>query len=243
MTAANILVLTAAFVAAPLGWRSARRRVRSTSPVREGWSTILTDRRVPRAGAAAVLGFLLTEGPTALVVGAVAAVLTVLLDGWCARRRGSRPPDPATLAATWDLLAACLRAGMSPPAAVRVASDELERHSDCRAVARPLRLAADLLARGEDAAAAWAPARAQPELRELATAVRRSASGGAALAETADRLARESRAAALDAAEADAQRAGVLVAAPLALCFLPAFLLLGVAPVLVGLATDVLSTW
>ncbi|AUS78585.1 type II secretion system protein [Actinoalloteichus sp. AHMU CJ021] len=242
MTAVTIMVWAVAVVVAPLGWRVARRRLRTTSPVHERRVKILTNGPAVRAGAAAVVGFLLAEGPAALPVGVAAAVLTVLVDRWHAGRRRSRPPDPATLAATWDLLAACLRSGMSPPAAVRLASDELD-HSDCRVVARPLRLVADLLVRGEDAATAWRPARAQPELRELATAVRRSASAGSALAETAERLARESRAAALDTAEADAQRAGVLVAAPLALCFLPAFLLLGVVPVLVGLAADVLSTW
>ena len=48
------------------------------------------------------------------------------------------------------------------------------------------------------------------------------------------------RAALTDAAEARAQRAGVLIAAPLGLCFLPAFLVLGVAPVVIGLAGEVL---
>ena len=38
-----------------------------------------------------------------------------------------------------------------------------------------------------------------------------------------------------DAAVATAERAGVLIAAPLALCFLPAFMLLGLVPVVVGL--------
>ncbi|NJA60175.1 translation initiation factor IF-2, partial [Streptomyces sp. NEAU-H3] len=39
-------------------------------------------------------------------------------------------------------------------------------------------------------------------------------------------------------ATAAARRAGVLVTAPLGLCFLPAFLILGVAPVLLGLAGE-----
>ena len=46
-----------------------------------------------------------------------------------------------------------------------------------------------------------------------------------------------------DAAEARAQRAGVLIAAPLGLCFLPAFLVLGVAPVVIGLAGEGLVAW
>ncbi len=46
-----------------------------------------------------------------------------------------------------------------------------------------------------------------------------------------------------DIAEARAQRAGVLITAPLGLCFLPAFLVLGVAPVVIGLAGEVLPRW
>ena len=51
------------------------------------------------------------------------------------------------------------------------------------------------------------------------------------------------RAALTDVAEARAQRAAVLITAPLGLCFLPAFLVLGVAPVVIGLADDVLPRW
>ncbi|MFD1151692.1 secretion system protein, partial [Saccharothrix hoggarensis] len=56
-------------------------------------------------------------------------------------------------------------------------------------------------------------------------------------------LAATARAAVSDQAEARAQRAAVLVAGPLALCFLPAFLCLGVAPVVIGLVGDVGSEW
>ncbi|MDO3640328.1 type II secretion system F family protein, partial [Mycolicibacterium sp. KC 300] len=45
-----------------------------------------------------------------------------------------------------------------------------------------------------------------------------------------------------DAAGAAAERASVLIAAPLGLCYLPAFLCLGIVPVVAGLAGDVLQT-
>ncbi len=56
-------------------------------------------------------------------------------------------------------------------------------------------------------------------------------------------MAAQARQASADAAETRSQRAGVLIVGPLALCFLPAFLCLGVIPVVVGLATrlDVLA--
>ena len=50
------------------------------------------------------------------------------------------------------------------------------------------------------------------------------------------------RAAAGDAAEATAERAGVLIAGPLALCFLPAFVVLGLIPTIAGLAGTMLGS-
>jgi pilus assembly protein TadC len=49
----------------------------------------------------------------------------------------------------------------------------------------------------------------------------------------------DSRSAACAAAEAAARRAGVWVLAPLGACFLPAFLCLGVVPLVLGIAGDV----
>jgi hypothetical protein len=56
------------------------------------------------------------------------------------------------------------------------------------------------------------------------------------------RLAAEVRAERRSAAEQAARRVGVLAVAPLGLCFLPAFLLLGVVPVVVGLAGPLLRS-
>jgi pilus assembly protein TadC len=43
-------------------------------------------------------------------------------------------------------------------------------------------------------------------------------------------------------ATAAAERAGALIAGPLGLCFLPAFICLGIVPVVAGLAGDVLQS-
>jgi hypothetical protein len=51
------------------------------------------------------------------------------------------------------------------------------------------------------------------------------------------------RAELVDGAQASAQRAGVLITGPLGLCFLPAFLVLGIAPVVAGLAGEALAQW
>lgn len=120
---------------------------------------------------------------------------------------------------------------MAVPAAIRaVAADLPER------AGRALRDTADLLALGGDPVDAWALALECPETAGLARGARRTARSGAALAGVARALAADARARTGEAAEARAQRASVLISGPLALCFLPAFLCLGVVPIVLGLA-------
>jgi Flp pilus assembly protein TadB len=149
-------------------------------------------------------------------------------------RRG-RAENPAAvalrLAATLDLLGSCLRAGLPVPDAVRAVSVGAPPR-----VGKAFRSTADLLGFGADPVDAWAPVRACAEIAELARAATRTARSGTALAAVATDLADRLRAALDDRAEARAQRAGVLITAPLGLCFLPSFFLLGVVPVVLGLA-------
>ncbi len=172
--------------------------------------------------------------------GALAAVVAGPLPGvvvavavWWFLRRARRPPktDPMTVAATWDLLAACLQAGLPVPTAMTVVAGELPAEP-----AKALRSSAELLALGADPATAWEPATSCQDTAPLARGARRAAQSGTALADLVTDLAAAVRAAAADNAEATAQRAGVLITAPLGLCFLPAFVCLGVAPVIAGLA-------
>lgn len=140
--------------------------------------------------------------------------------------------EELNLAATWDLFAACLRAGLPVPTAISaVVAGVTGPEADA------LRATAGLLSLGAGPAEAWAPARAGPGTAELARAAQRTARSGSALAVVAEELAVQLRTSLADRAEAKAQRAGVLIAGPLALCFLPAFLCLGVVPVVIGLAS------
>ena len=152
-----------------------------------------------------------------------------------ARRRVERP-DPWREAGAWDELAACLRAGLSLDHAVRAIAVSLPD-----AMAGPLTRVADLVALGADPLDAWAPALDEPATAHLARAARRSARSGAAVADVAVTVAADVRAEAAEAVAARAERAGVLVAGPLGLCFLPAFLALGIAPVVIGLAGPLLE--
>lgn len=146
-------------------------------------------------------------------------------------------PSPADLldaAAVLDLTAACLRAGMPAAGALGAAAQVAPP-----VLAEAMRATAGRLALG--AAGAWSPLADAPLLGELAVLARRSADSGAALASGAAELAGTRRAEAGDAAEATAERAGVLIAGPLALCFLPAFVVLGLVPTVAGLAETMLG--
>ncbi|GAA5047993.1 type II secretion system F family protein [Nocardia callitridis] len=185
------------------------------------------------------------------------AVAVVLLPGRVALRRrlrvfgsellGERTEpvsdsrqDPLATASVFDLLAACLRAGLPMAGAARVVAGGAPE-----VLATALRRAADLLALGADAATAWEKATMDAagnvEVAALARMARRSARSGSSLAEAVGELAEQRRGAVEDEAAARAERAGVLIGGPLGLCFLPAFLCLGIVPVVIGLAGRVLG--
>lgn len=192
---------------------------------------------------AAVAGGLATAvllgGVTGVLAGAVAGAGAYLAARRAGRGRGTPPAaDPFELAGAWDLLAACLRAGMSVPVALRAIAEGLS------APAGPaLSRVAELLALGADPEQAWRPATECTATARLARAARRSGRSGAALAVSLTELAETVRAVAREQSEARAQRAGVLIAGPLGLCFLPAFLAIGVVPVVIGLAQGLLQRW
>jgi pilus assembly protein TadC len=147
--------------------------------------------------------------------------------------------DPVAVASSLDVFAVCLSAGMAVSAAASATAG-----SAPQPLSGLLRRAADLLALGADPAVAWAEPDAgiDAPTRSLLRLARRSASSGAALAAAAADLAVQARHSASAAATAAAERAGVLIAGPLGLCFLPAFVCLGIVPVVAGLAGGVLNS-
>jgi len=196
-----------------------------------------------------------TSGPVLLLAGAL-----VVLPGRVAvsrrlralRAAGMQPvaavstlgtsSDPLAVASVFDLLAACLRAGLPMAAAARAVAPGAPA-----VLGAALRRAADLLALGADAAMAWdqvardSADQGAEEVDSLARMARRSARSGASLAAAVGELAEQRRSGVEDAAAARAERAGVLIGGPLGLCFLPAFICLGIVPVVIGLAGRVLG--
>jgi pilus assembly protein TadC len=150
---------------------------------------------------------------------------------------GSR--DPLAVASSLDVFAACLTSGMTVAGAAAATAS-----SAPHPLAVVLKRAADLLALGAEPATAWShrDRSGDQRLDTLLRLARRSASSGTALADGVAELADQSRLDAGDAARAAAERASVLIAGPLGLCYLPAFICLGILPVVVGLAGDVLRS-
>jgi hypothetical protein len=178
-------------------------------------------------GAVAVLiAGLATGAIIGLVAGPLAVVGVRRLAAMAPRIR----PDIG-LALAVDLAACALRAGQPVATAVALAAPAAGPVSGPR-----LLQVSGLLRLGAEPAEAWRELLADPVLAPVAQAARRSATSGARLAQGWEQLAVELRAGVRSAAEARAHRAGVFAMAPLGLCFLPAFVCLGVIPVVIGIA-------
>ncbi|MFC7842044.1 type II secretion system F family protein [Streptomyces sp. NPDC057382] len=227
--------------------RTTRRRLARLRVREETASSPRLDlRAVARVWSAPVgvacAGWALVGGPAGVAVGLAAAVGV-----W--RWRLHQEPKAGTdrnapvsaevkrqLPLAADLLAACIAAGAGPVVAAQAVG---------QALGGPV---GDALARGAaevrlggEPAAAWRRLAALPGAAGLARLLERAGVSGLPAAAPVARLAAEARADWGRAATARARRAGVMVSAPIGLCFLPAFIAVGVLPVVIGLAGGVLG--
>lgn len=149
--------------------------------------------------------------------------------------RDRRVREAVDLPLAADLLAAALRAGAPVDRAVTAVAAALGGPLGERLnrVGRTLRL-------GGEPVEAWAYLQPVSGGARFSAAAVRSSASGAALANALNRLADDLRADRATRAEAAARRAGVLIVLPLGLCFLPAFILAGLVPVIVAVLGDVL---
>ncbi|MFF5448915.1 type II secretion system F family protein [Streptomyces sp. NPDC012888] len=158
------------------------------------------------------------------------------------RRRSRRSPEVGAkeaerqLPLAADLLAACLAAGAAPVEAAEVVGESLGGPVGDR-----LALAGAELRLGGEPGACWGRLAEVPGAAPLADCLERAARTGAPAADPVSRLASALREERARRAAAAAQRAAVWVTAPVGLCFLPAFLAIGVAPVVIGMASRLLS--
>lgn len=222
------LVAIAVWCAVPPSSRPRARRVLSAAPGRRS-----------RPPDPALLAALLTPvaavvllGPvTGLLVGA--ALVPVVhrsvsrLETSGSRRRAARVE--ADLPVALDLVVAALVAGRPPVTALALAADATDGP-----LGDDLDVVAGRLAVAADPDAVWSGLADDPVLAPVGRAFRRAASSGMPVSDVvrgvADELRRE-RSARL---RERSQRVGVRTAAPLGLCFLPAFFLIGIVPTIVA---------
>lgn len=168
-----------------------------------------------------------------------AAGLAVFPHAHSAHRMSNRArdgPTPPLLdeAADIELFAACLDSGLAIVTAAAIVATAITPAGSAPEVTNRWHTLARLLSLGVPADKAWASFEG-PGAHELVQLARMHERRGVRIAEGCRRISARLRQDDNDAAVATAERAGVLIAAPLALCFLPAFMLLGLVPVVVGL--------
>jgi Flp pilus assembly protein TadB len=197
-------------------------------------------RRLAVAVAAVAAAWLLLDAVGILGV-VIATVGGFALDAWlerleprAVRRRREQLDADGPLGA--EILAACVLTG-SPP----------DRAADAVAAAvggpvgEELQLVVAHVQLGGDPATSWLQLERTPSLAPLGRAVARAVESGAPVAQAVATVADEQRRHRKWRAQLRAQRVGVRAAAPLGLCFLPAFILIGIVPVIVGIGRTLLA--
>ncbi|MFE9699051.1 type II secretion system F family protein [Streptomyces sp. NPDC006270] len=224
--------------ARPGRWK--RRAARSLPS--DGSGLFEAARRWAAPAGAWLAGWILVGGVMGCVVGSAAAYGAWRWQRTRPRRcSGGSHPERAVIAGQLplaaDLLAACIAVGAGPREAAQAVGESIGGPVGDRLA----RTAAEIRLGGEPAEA-WGRFGEIPGAGPMARCLHRAGSTGAPAAEPVARLAESMRADRARAAVARAQRAGVLITAPVGLCFLPAFLAVGVAPVIIGLAGELLAT-
>lgn len=190
----------------------------------------LVEAPVPRAILCAtslvLLGWVLV-GPVGGLGGAPAGVV---LSVWLGRLESptaarAREEVDRDLPLAVDLLAACASVGQAPQDSLVVVS---------RAVGGALATRLDeIIARinlGADPVTEWGRLSSDPQLAQLGRTLQRSNESGAPLADGLARLAEDRRRERRTQTQLRARNVGVKAAGPLAACFLPAFMVVGVVP-------------
>ncbi|MFI0998728.1 type II secretion system F family protein [Streptomyces galbus] len=197
-------------------------------------------RWLPEVGVVGI-GWALIGGVTGIVVGLCGAAG---LWRWRRRQEASGTAQQAEhqaeaarqLPLAADLLAACIAAGAGPVVAAQAVGEALGGP-----VGEGLARGAAEVRLGGEPAEAWRRLASAPGAAPLAALLEKADVSGLPATGPVARLAADARAEWVRSATARARRAAVVVTAPVGLCFLPAFIAVGVLPVVIGLAGGVLG--
>lgn len=194
-----------------------------------GW---LHRHRLLWSGLAGLGALLFLQGPAAAVVavGVAAATWAVIGRAEPAAVRRRRAEVRRDLPHVVELFGATLRAGAAPGDGVALVAAALPG-----AAADRLAVAAARLAIGLDPVQVWEGLADDPELGRLGRTLARAQASGSPVVASVERLADELAQAARAETEDRARAVGVKAALPLGLCLLPAFVLIGIVPLVVAL--------
>jgi Flp pilus assembly protein TadB len=168
-------------------------------------------------------------------VGAGAALVAAVAFWWVTGRmepaslRRRRELLAASVPHAVDLLAAAMVVGLSPGAAL----EEITAVVD-PPLAEELTELTSRLRMGVDPVTLWRGLAGHPQLGGLGRAVVRAVESGASVADAMTRLAEDQRRRSHAEVESRARAVGVKAAIPLGVCLLPAFILIGVVPLVAG---------
>lgn len=186
---------------------------------------------------AGLIAWLVVGGLVGLCAGIATAVAVMVALGTVEPReqRERRRRLVADVPVAVDLLAACLRGGVAWTEAAEAVAEAVggPLGAELRGIAAKVRL-------GADPADAWLTLTAEPALAALGRTVARAVDSGAPLAPALAKIAEDRRRQARATATARARAVGVYAIAPLGLCFLPAFVLVGIVPAVAGIARSLL---
>ncbi|HEX6247924.1 MAG TPA: type II secretion system F family protein [Nocardioidaceae bacterium] len=240
--AAALLAATALWLAVPGGPVSLSHQRRGRGPARgrppDDAGDLLERHLLLVALASGAAPVVLVGGPAGFAGGVLVTALVhrTLRRREPAVRRRRREQNLRSLPQVVDLLAVALAAGASPTTALAAVADAVEGP-----VAGELEVARRGLELGRDPVRVWQEVADLPGLAPLGRSMSRAVETGASVSEALHRLADDLHARAGQAAEARARRVGVRAAAPLGLCLLPGFVLVGVVPLVAATVGSLLQ--
>ena len=187
---------------------------------------------------AALAPLLLVGGWAGLLGGLAVAVLVHRALGRreCPAARRRRERVGQELPQVVDLLAVALAAGAAPSTALASVATALDGP-----VAQEVATIQHSLVLGRDPVRVWREVARHPGLAALGRTMARAVESGASVSDALHRLGEDLRSVARTEAEGRARAVGVRAAVPLGVCLLPAFILLGIVPLVVGTVGSVLA--
>ena len=228
--AAWLLASPAAVLPIPAaGGREVDHSRAAGGPGDHGW---MRRHRVLLSVLAGCAGYVVVGGPVAVPAGCLVAALChrVLTRAEPSGHRERRAEVQRSLPHVVALFGSALRGGASPGPALGLVAEALPGPGT-----DAIRSLAARLALGTDPGEAWRRLAEDPDLASWGRAMARAHDTGAPVVETVERLADELADEARAGIEDRARTVGVRAAVPLGLCLLPAFLLIGIVPLVAGM--------